>query len=76
MADQLNTYEVTKDRFIGGQHHAVGDTVKMTERAAKYYLPPHGTGLNIPGARTEKSAGLSNPNVKKPTEHAPGKPGK
>ncbi len=38
-------YEVTTAREIGGVHRAVGETVTMTPRQAKYYLPPHGAGL-------------------------------
>lgn len=38
-------YEVTETRFIGGQHRKVGEPVQMTERAAKYYVAPYGTGL-------------------------------
>ncbi|WP_407496905.1 hypothetical protein [Pseudooceanicola sp. MF1-13] len=41
----LKNYEVTEARFIGGQHRKVGDPVQMTERAAKYYVAPYGTGL-------------------------------
>jgi len=41
----LNDYEVTEARFIGGQHRKVGEPVQMTERAAKYYVAPYGTGL-------------------------------
>ncbi|MEH6521223.1 hypothetical protein [Sulfitobacter sp.] len=48
MMNDLKDYEVTVARFIGGQHRAVGDPVKMTERAAKYYMEPHGTGLKLP----------------------------
>ena len=40
-------YEVTEERFIGGQHRKVGEPVQMTERAAKYYVPPYGTGLKL-----------------------------
>jgi len=41
----LKDYEVTEARFIGGQHRKVGEPVQMTERAAKYYVAPYGTGL-------------------------------
>lgn len=47
MTDQLKDYEVTQARFIGGQHRAVGDPVKMSVRAAKYYMEPHGAGLTV-----------------------------
>jgi hypothetical protein len=76
MTDQLKDYEVTEARFIGGQHRAVGEPVKMAGRAAKYYMQPHGTGLKVPGTRKEKVGGLDDPKVKNPTEHATGKPGK
>ena len=76
MADELKNYEVTEARFIGGQHRAVGEPVQMTERAAKYYIEPYGKGLKVPGARKEVVGGLDDPNVKNPTEHATGKPGK
>ncbi|KPU83621.1 hypothetical protein JI58_08385 [Marinosulfonomonas sp. PRT-SC04] len=76
MSDKSKDYEVTETRFIGGLHRAVGDLVSMTEKAAKYYLPPYGTGLKVPGARKVKVGGLDDPNVKNPTQHATGKPGK
>lgn len=41
----LKSYEVTEERFIGGQHRKVGDPVQMTERASKYYVAPYGRGL-------------------------------
>jgi hypothetical protein len=41
----LKDYEVTEARFIGGQHRKVGEPVQITERAAKYYVAPYGTGL-------------------------------
>jgi hypothetical protein len=47
MTTKLKDYEVTVARSIGGQHRAVGDPVKMTERAAKYYMEPHGAGLKL-----------------------------
>lgn len=47
MTDQVKEYEATQARFIGGQHRAVGDPVKMTERAAKYYMEPNGSGLKL-----------------------------
>lgn len=72
----LKDYEVTEARFIGGQHRKVGEPVQMTERAAKYYVAPYGTGLKVPGARKEAVGGLDDPKVKNPTEHATGKPGK
>lgn len=72
----LNKYEVAEARFIGGQHRKLGEEVRMTERAAKYYMEPHGTGLKVPGARKEVIGGLDDPNVKNPTEHATGKSGK
>lgn len=78
MTTFVNDYEATEARFIGGQHRAVGDPVKMSEKAAKYYLPPYGTGLKLAkkSARKEKVGGLDDPNVKNPQEHATGKPGK
>ncbi len=50
MTDQLKDYEVTEARFIDGQHRAVGEPVKMSERAAKYYMQPHGAGLKVSAA--------------------------
>lgn len=47
----LKDYEVTEDRFIAGQHRKVGDPVQMTERAAKYYTAPYGTGLKLASAK-------------------------
>lgn len=56
----LKDYEVTEARFIGGQHRKVGEPVQMTERAAKYYVAPYGTGLKpaapsraLPAAKAE-----------------------
>lgn len=80
MADQKTTapaeYEVTQAREIGGVHRAVGETVTLTPLQAKYYLPPYGAGLKIPGARKEAVGSLDDPNVKNPQDHATGKPGK
>lgn len=76
MAQETKAFEVTVSRFIGGQHRKVGAPVQMTERAAQYYLEPHGSGLKVPGSRKEKVGGLDDPKVKNPTEHATGKPGK
>lgn len=56
MTDQVKDYEVTEARFIDGQHRAVGDPVKMSERAAKYYMQPHGTGLKVATADAEAQA--------------------
>jgi len=47
MTTELKDYEVTEVRFINGQHRTVGEKVQMTERAAKYYVPPYGTGLKL-----------------------------
>ena len=44
-------YEVTTAREIGGEHRAVGEIVTLTPRAAKYYLPPYGTGLKPVAAK-------------------------
>lgn len=38
-------YEVTTAREIGGAWRNEGETVRLTERQAKYYLPPFGSGL-------------------------------
>jgi hypothetical protein len=43
----MKTYEVTDARFIAGQHRAVGESVKLSECAAKYYVAPNGTGLKL-----------------------------
>ena len=43
----LKDYEVTAERFIAGQHRKVGEPVQMTERAAKYYVAPYGSGLKV-----------------------------
>lgn len=69
-------YEVTQSREISGQYRKAGESVKMTPAQAKYYLPPYGAGLKVPGTRKEKVGGLDDPNVKNPTTHATGKPGK
>ena len=52
----LKNYEVTEARFIAGQHRKVGDTVQMTERAAKYYVAPYGTGLKVVAVDVEAQA--------------------
>lgn len=52
----VKDYEVTKARFIHGQHRKAGDVVPMTPRAAKYYKQPHGEGLNpVASAAAAKS---------------------
>ena len=61
----LKDYEVTAARFIGGQHRKVGEPVQMTERAAKYYLAPYGTGL--------KAVAPVAPVADKPVEKQPAK---
>ena len=43
----LKDYTVTVARFIGGHMRAVGDTVSMSEVAAKYYCSPYGSGLEL-----------------------------
>jgi hypothetical protein len=62
MADQSDTaqadYEVTVAREIGGVFREAGDPVSMMRRQAKYYLPPHGTGLQ-PVAAGEADDDLS-----------------
>ncbi len=63
MTNEVKDFEVTEARFIGGQHRAVGEPVKMTERAAKYYIEPHGTGLKL-------AAPAAKPVVKKPDAKA------
>lgn len=60
-------YEVTKAREIGGMHRAVGEIVTLTPRAAKYYLPPYGTGLKPIGA---KGAPKPKPVAEKPAAKA------
>ena len=74
----LKKFEVTEARFIGGARRSVGETVEMTERQAKYYKPPYGTGLKPSTKKTRKEpvGGLDDAKVKNPTEHATGKPGK
>lgn len=49
--------EVTQDRFIAGQHRKVGAVIELRAAQAKYYLPPHGTGLkSVKPAAKEKLA--------------------
>lgn len=76
MSEEQKKYEVTKARYIAGLYCKVGDPVTMSAKAAKYYLPPYGTGLKVPGTRNEKVGGLDDPLVKNPTKHATDKPGK
>lgn len=47
-------YEVTKAREIQGVHRAVGETISMAPKQAKYYLPPHGAGLKLAGDKIPK----------------------
>ncbi|TDE34126.1 hypothetical protein [Antarcticimicrobium sediminis] len=60
-------YEVIKAREIGGVHRAVGEIVTLTPRAAKYYLPPYGSGLKLGGA---KEASKPKPVAEKPAAKA------
>jgi hypothetical protein len=73
--DDVKNYEVTQARFIGGQYCAVGDRVQLTERAAKYYIDPHGTGLTLvvpAAARLEDKAGAKAGATTKPAAKAKG----
>lgn len=49
MADRktaaLAEYEVMQSRDIAGLYRKAGEIVTLTPAQAKYYLPPHGTGL-------------------------------
>jgi hypothetical protein len=55
--NELIDYEVTQARFIAGQHRKIGDPVRMTERAAKYYIAPYGSGLKLAApARAQPAA--------------------
>ncbi|UWR20224.1 hypothetical protein [Sulfitobacter pontiacus] len=53
----LKDYEVTAERFIAGQHRKVGEPVQMTERAAKYYVAPYGSGLKVAAPVGQKPLG-------------------
>lgn len=55
MPDAKKLYEVTVDRFIEGRHRSVGDPIRMTELAAKYYMEPYGSGLK-PAKPAKKQA--------------------
>jgi hypothetical protein len=43
-------YEVMQAREIQDVWRAVGETVTLQPKAAKYYLPPYGSGLRLKGA--------------------------
>ncbi len=45
MTTSPKTYEVTTARRIGGRWCNPGERIDLTPRAAKYYLPPLGSGL-------------------------------
>lgn len=57
MADELKDYKVTETRFIGGHHRVVGEPIQMSERAAKYYVAPYGTGLKLASPAAGQPAG-------------------
>lgn len=67
MADELKDYKVTETRFIGGHHRVVGEPIQMSERAAKYYVAPYGTGLKL--ARLQQTSlrekPMQNPPIKR-----------
>lgn len=69
-------YEVMQSREIAGLYRKKGETVFLTLRQAKYYLPPYGSGLKTPGPKQEVVGSLDDPKVRNPDEHATGKPGK
>ena len=50
----LSDYEVTHPRSIGGVFRALGETVSMTARQAKYYVAPYGSGLVFKRAEVEE----------------------
>ena len=53
--NDLSDYRVTQARDIGGTPRKVGDVVTISTRAAKYYVPPHGTGLEPVKDETTKA---------------------
>lgn len=46
-APELKSYKVTVARFIGGIFRQIDETIEMTPKAARYYMPPHGVGLEL-----------------------------
>lgn len=53
----LAEYEVLEARDYAGQYRTAGETVSLTARQAKYYLPPLGTGLKLkPAAKVKHAA--------------------
>ncbi|NIZ11086.1 hypothetical protein [Pseudooceanicola sp. HF7] len=53
MSEKLD-FEVTQSREIAGRWCRRGETVRLTRRAAKYYLAPYGSGLVLPSRRKPK----------------------
>jgi hypothetical protein len=68
MTKTLIDYEVTEARFILGAHRPVGALVQATERAAKYYVAPNGTGLIRAVDAAKKVAVLEDPSSSKATK--------
>ena len=50
-------YVVTESREIAGTWRQAGEPLSMTERQAKYYLPPYGSGLAPADDQGTKPAG-------------------
>lgn len=50
-------YEVVQSREIGGRWRDAGERLQMLPLQAKYYLPPHGTGLKATGPADKAKRG-------------------
>lgn len=49
-------FKVTRARQFGGVFYAEGDSIFMTEQAARYFLPPIGEGLERVAPKSGKVA--------------------
>ena len=57
-------YEVTQAREIQDVWREVGETVSMQPKAAKYYLPPYGSGLRLKEASASAAEPQEGPKAK------------
>jgi hypothetical protein len=57
--EDVMEFVVTQTREIAGQWREKNARVFMTEQAAKYYLPPCGSGLARPKAKRAKATPIA-----------------
>ena len=57
-------YEVTQAREIQDVWRGVGETVTLQPKAAKYYLPPYGSGLRLKGDSASAAEPQADPKAK------------